>query len=90
MTRTMNPLQFHDTDTVSVSPEGDDCMGRHKSEPTAVQRIRMEDARKINYIRKRLGIKFRDAFARIAGDRLDDIYRRMKAGEHIELGEAGA
>jgi hypothetical protein len=65
-------------------------MGRPKSEPTAVQRIRLSDARKLNYIRKKLGIKFRDAFARIAGKRLDDVFRRMKAGEHVDLGENGA
>lgn len=56
-----------------------------------MQRLRLTDARKLNYIRRRLGIKFRDAFHRISGKDVDSIYRRLKAGEHVELGvsEAG-
>lgn len=79
-----------DTDTGTETRQGKE-MPRPKSEPTSVQRLRLTDARKLNYIRRRLGIKFRDAFHRISGKDVDSIYRRLKAGEHVELGvsEAG-
>lgn len=65
-------------------------MARPKGEPTMQERLKLSDARKLKYIAKRLGLRFRDAFNRIAGAQIDDIHRRMKAGEHVELGENGA
>ena len=65
-------------------------MGRPKGEPTIQERLKLSDARKLKYIARRWKLRFRDAFARVAGSHIDDIYRRMKAGEHVELGENGA
>lgn len=65
-------------------------MGRMKGEPTKVERIPLKEARMIRAVGKKLGIPFRDAFRRLAGANIEGVYRRMKAGEHIELGEAGA
>lgn len=65
-------------------------MARPRGEPTIQERLKLADARKLKYIARRWKVKFRDAFNRVAGDHIDDVYRRMKAGEHIEPGEAGA
>lgn len=65
-------------------------MGRHKGEPTAVARLPREKLRKLRYISKRLKLPFKDVFVRISGARIDDIERRLRADEHVELGEAGA
>lgn len=65
-------------------------MPRPKGEPTIQERLKLKDARKLKYIARRWKVKFRDAFARIASGHIDDIYRRMKAGEHVEMGENGA
>lgn len=65
-------------------------MARPKGEPTVQERLKLVDARMLKYIARRTGLRFRDAFHRISGAQIADIYRRMKAGEHIELGENGA
>lgn len=65
-------------------------MGRPKGELTEVARLPLDKVRKIRFIAKKLNIQFKTAWERISGARVDDIYRRMKAGEHIELGETGA
>ena len=64
-------------------------MPRPKGEPTVQERLKLVDARKLKYIARRKGIRFREAFSQIASGRIADIYRRMKAGEHVELGENG-
>lgn len=63
-------------------------MPRPKGEPTIQERLKLSDGRKLKFIAKRLGLKFRDAFNQIAGEKIDDIYRRMKAGERVELTES--
>ena len=65
-------------------------MPRSKGPPTKVERLNLSDARKVRFIARHYGILFRDAFNRVSGKQLDDIVRRIKSGEHIELGEAGA
>lgn len=65
-------------------------MGRPKGEATAVARLPMKEVRMIRWIAKKLDIEFKDAFRRLASANIEDIHRRMKAGERVELGEAGA
>jgi len=58
--------------------------------PTEVRRLPIEEAKKIDEIAKKLGLSFGEVFTLLAGRNIDRIHRRMKAGEHIELGESGA
>ncbi len=65
-------------------------MGRPKGEETEVARLPKNHARKLRAIAKKLGITFREAWVRMSGKDIDRLYARMRAGEGIELGEAGA
>lgn len=65
-------------------------MGRPKGEPTQVARLPRRELRMIRYIAKKLDIEFKDAFKRLAGGNIEDAHRRLKAGEHVDLGESGA
>lgn len=61
-----------------------------RGNPTVVRRLTVEDAKKLDAIAKKLGLTFAETLQRMAGRDIDRIYRRMKAGEGIELGESGA
>jgi hypothetical protein len=65
-------------------------VGRKKDKPTEVARLPRAELRKIRAIARARGLTFREAFRQLAGARIDAAYRRLKAAEHIETGEAGA
>lgn len=64
-------------------------MGRPKGEPTKVERLPLAEARKLRFIARKLGLSFKEAFRYVSAIRINDLHRRLKAGEHIELGENG-
>lgn len=61
-----------------------------RGDPTEVRRVPESEARMIDAIAKKLGLSFGETLKRIAGRDIAKLYRRLKAGEHLELGEAGA
>jgi hypothetical protein len=64
-------------------------MGRPKGEETAVTRLPMKEVRMLRWIAKKLNLEFKDAFRRLASANIEDAHRRLKAGEHVELGGEG-
>jgi len=44
----------------------------------------------IRWIAKQKNLDFKTAFRRLASANIEDVHRKLKAGEHVELGEAGA
>lgn len=44
----------------------------------------------IRWIAKQKNLDFKTAFRQLAGANIENVHRRLKAGEHVELGEPGA
>lgn len=65
-------------------------MGRAKQEATEVARLPRKELRMIRWIAKQKNLDFKTAFRRLASANIEDVHRKLKAGEHVELGEAGA
>lgn len=58
-----------------------------KGTPTAVKRLPETEAAMLEEIAGKLGLSFGETWRRLSGKNLHRLYRRMKAGERIELGE---
>ena len=64
-------------------------MGRPKGEATEVARLPRKELRMIRWIAKQKGLDFKTAFRLLAAGNIADVHRRLKAGEHVELGGEG-
>lgn len=62
-------------------------MPRPKSEPTILKRLPKREAKQLQFIADRLKLTYREAFRRIAGADINDLYGRMRRGEAIDLPE---
>lgn len=64
-------------------------MGRPKGEATEVARLPRKELRMIRWIAKQKKIDFKTAFRQLASANIEDVHRKLKAGEHVELGGEG-
>lgn len=61
-----------------------------RGKPTTVRRVPIPEAEMVDAIAKELKLSFGETWKRLAGRNIARLYRRVKAGKSIELGENGA